>query len=79
MMLIFGISVASIGVATEISVTDKTKLCERTSNTNPERHPMKTIYTFVSDNAPLLFICLLVAGIAATLLSSTTAYIHAWF
>jgi hypothetical protein len=40
---------------------------------------MKALYTFVSDNAPLLFVCLLVVGIAATLLSSTTAYIHAWF
>jgi hypothetical protein len=39
---------------------------------------MKALYTFVSDNALLLFVCLLVAGIAATLLFSATTYIHAW-
>ncbi len=38
---------------------------------------MKQFSTFVSDNGPFLFICGLVLSIAASLLASTAAYIHA--
>ena len=37
---------------------------------------MKPLYNFVSDNGPFLFICGLVLSIAASLLTSTAAYLH---
>jgi hypothetical protein len=48
---------------------------QRTST--PERYYMKQLSTFVSDNGPFLLICGMVAGIAASLLASTAAYLHA--
>jgi hypothetical protein len=40
---------------------------------------MKPLYNFVSDNGPFLFVSGLVLSIAASLLTSTAAYIHASF
>lgn len=38
---------------------------------------MKPVYNFVSDNGPFLLVCGLVLSIAASLLTSTAAYIQA--
>jgi hypothetical protein len=50
----------------------------RRRTSTPERYYMKQqLSTFVSDNGPFLLICGMVAGIAASLLASTAAYLHA--
>lgn len=49
------------------------------SLTYQERYFMKPLYNFVSDNGPFLFVSGLVLSIAASLLTSTAAYIHASF